>query len=112
MSITNENFGKPLKRRRAPPNGNSLSEADAAIVKGMIARGDICHEVSHWFGVNPGRIAEIATGQTFRDVAAAPDDELPPPGPYATPQELAAVAKALHEAQRAITAAESLIQRR
>ena len=108
----NENFGKPPGRRRAPPNGHSLSEADAAIVKSMIARRDSYASIANWFGVNQGRIAEVATGQFFRDVAAASDDELPPPGPYATPQELAAVAKALHEAQIAIAGAESLIRRR
>jgi len=112
MASMNENFGKVPRRRRAPPNGNSLCEADAAIVKGMIARGDVYAEIANWFGVNLGRISEIATGQSFRDVATAADDELPPRGPYATPQELAAVAKALNEAQQAIGAAERLIKRR
>ena len=110
MSSINGNFGKQPGRRRAPPNGNCLNEADAAIVKSMIARGDIYAEIANWFGVNPGRIAEVATGQSFRDVVAAEYHELPPPGPYATPRELAAVAKALSQAQLAIADAERLIR--
>lgn len=110
MASMNENFGKAPRRRRALPNGNCLNKVDAAVVKGMIARGDIYAEIANWFGVNPGRIAEVATGQSFRDVVAAEYHELPPPGPYATPRELAAVAKALSQVQQAIADAERLIR--
>jgi hypothetical protein len=52
---------------RAPASGISLTEADAALVKGMLARGDRQHDIAAWFGVNGGRIAEISTGQKFRE---------------------------------------------
>jgi hypothetical protein len=69
-------------RYRAEPSGIKLGETDAAIIKGMLARGDRQHDVAAWFGVNGGRIAEIATGAKFAVVAAAPLASLPPPGPY------------------------------
>jgi hypothetical protein len=38
----------------------SLTETDAALVKGMLRRGDRQHDVAAWFGVNGRRITEIA----------------------------------------------------
>ncbi len=68
--------------RRAELSGVVLDNDDAAIVKGMLARGDRQHDVAAWFGVNGGRIAEIATGAKFNTVGAATASDLPPPGPY------------------------------
>jgi hypothetical protein len=50
---------------RAEPSGISLTSADAAIVKAMLARNDRQHDIAAWFGVNGGRIADIKTGKTF-----------------------------------------------
>ena len=47
---------------RASASGIRLNEGDAAIVKGMIGRGDRQHDIAAWFGVNGGRIGEIASG--------------------------------------------------
>lgn len=66
---------------RAEASGISLNEDDAAIVKGMLDRGDRQHDIAAWFGVNGGRIGEIASGQKFANVAANVND-LPQPGPY------------------------------
>ena len=60
----------------------TLTEKDAAIIKGMRLRGDANHRIAAWFDVNQGRIAEINTGQHFRWVQPVPPEELPPPGPY------------------------------
>jgi len=68
---------------RAANSGISLDDADAALVKGMLDRGDRQHDIAAWFGVNGGRIAEISTGHTFEHVAAQKNN-LPPPGPYAS----------------------------
>jgi hypothetical protein len=57
-------------RHRASASGICLSERDAALVKGMLYRGDRQHDIAAWFGVNGGRIAEIATGHTFSWVDA------------------------------------------
>lgn len=59
-----------------------LYETDAAIAKGMLARGDKQHDIAAYFGVNGGRIAEIASGDRFAEVRAADPADLPPPGPY------------------------------
>lgn len=66
----------------APPSGNRLDEDDAAIVKGMLIRGDRQHDIAAWFGVNGGRIGEISTGAKFAEVKPVDQGELPPPGPY------------------------------
>ncbi|MEL7464873.1 MAG: hypothetical protein AAFN79_12440 [Pseudomonadota bacterium] len=67
---------------KAQPSGIRLDEDDAALVKGMLARGDRQHDIAAWFGVNGGRIGEISTGAKFSDVKPAKQNELPPPGPY------------------------------
>ena len=66
---------------RANNSGNRLTENDAAIVKGMLIRGDRQHDIAAWFGVNGGRIGEISKGRKFLHVQ--PNlHELPRPGPY------------------------------
>lgn len=74
----------------------------AALIKGMLARGDDNSNIAAWFLVNQGRISEIATGKRFAEVAAAPVDELPPPPPYASPHELWKVSNALFAARVAV----------
>ena len=44
---------------RATASGISLTETDAALVKGMLRRGDRQHDIAAWFGVNGGRIARL-----------------------------------------------------
>jgi hypothetical protein len=77
---------------RATAAGIALHEGDARIAKGMLARGDRQSDIAAYFGVNGGRIAELATGETFRRVQAASATELPPPGPYVVRELLAAMA--------------------
>ena len=73
---------------RAEPSGVTLDAADASIVKGMLERGDRQHDIAAWFGVNGGRIAEIATGAKFAHVVAATATDLPPQGPYLSGREM------------------------
>ena len=47
---------------RAEPSGLALTEQDAALIRGMIDRGDRHHDIAAFFGVNQGRIAEIKMG--------------------------------------------------
>lgn len=58
-----------------------LTAADAAIVKGMLARGDRQSDIAAYFKVNGGRISEINTGMRFATIAPS-NDNLPPSGPY------------------------------
>lgn len=95
---------------RASRSGISLSERDAAIVKAMIARGDRQHDIAAWFGVNGGRIGEIASGRKFAAVAPARAN-LPPPGPYPTGREATIVLDALTQAQAALARAEAVVRR-
>lgn len=62
---------------KAQPSGIRLDNEDAAIVKGMLARGDRQHDIAAHFGVNGGRISEIATGKKFSDVTPAQSHALP-----------------------------------
>lgn len=97
---------------RAEPSGISLTEIDAAIVKGMLARGDRQHDIAAWFGVNGGRVGDISTGAKFSTVIAASTDKLPPPGPYLTGRDAHAAMIALEAAAETINAALSLIRER
>lgn len=60
----------------------AMTDSEIAIAKGMILRGDRQHDIAAYFGENGGRIGEISTGQRGPGVAAAPQDQLPPAGPY------------------------------
>lgn len=82
MISTNRAAGHPDVRGRASPSGISLTDHDASLIKGMLQRGDRKHDIAAYFGVNPGRIADISKGRKFLDVAAASEPDLPPPGPY------------------------------
>lgn len=95
------------KRPRAESSGVKLSGADAALVKGMLKRGDRQHDIAAWFGVNGGRIAEIATGHTFHWIDPADADDLPPEGPYPSGRMAVEAQRALDEALNALAAAET-----
>jgi len=63
----------------------AFSDAEISIIKGMIARGDTQSHIAAYFGnANGGRISEINTGKRGVGIAAAPQSDLPPPGPYFT----------------------------
>jgi hypothetical protein len=57
----------------------ALTKETAAICKGLIARGEKQHDIAAFFGVNGGRVAEVAKGYKFADVVAAPKRDLPTP---------------------------------
>ena len=71
-----------MRSSRSNSAGIRLNMQDAAIVKGMLARGDRQSDIAAFFKVNGGRISEINTGRTFARVAPASPAQLPPPGPY------------------------------
>ncbi len=101
-------MGAPNKRARN--SGIVMDETDAAIAKGMLRRGDRQHDIAAWFGVNSGRIAEIARELTFHDVDPAPDWELPPEGPYPAAKLAVASVVALAKARMALEAAERALE--
>ena len=57
----------------------SFTNREAAIVLGMVNRGDKRHDIAAWFGENQARIAEIEQG-SHGSIAAAPASDLPPKG--------------------------------
>jgi hypothetical protein len=65
---------------RGKSSGISLTNNDARVVLGMVARDDRDHDIAAWFGVNQGRIAEVKQGE-YGNLGAAPATELPPKGP-------------------------------
>jgi hypothetical protein len=101
-----------MRKWRAEASGLRLSAGDAAVAKGMLRRGDRQHDVAAWFGINPGRIAEIACGRTFAWVDAAGEDGLPPPGPYSSGKHATAISVALAEARGALAKLEEIVARR
>jgi hypothetical protein len=96
---------------RASPSGIALSLADAALIKGMLHRGDRQHDIAAWFGVNGGRIAEIAVGARFADVRATDAAQLPPRGPYPKAAQALAAIESLRAATAALANAEITIRR-
>lgn len=70
----------------ARPSGLTITKRDAALIRGMIERGDRHHDIAAFFGLNQGRIAEVKDGTRFPEVLPASPDELPPSGPYLTPK--------------------------
>ncbi|WP_247767539.1 hypothetical protein [Bradyrhizobium sp. 172] len=89
-----------------------MTETEAMIAKGMLARGDRQHDIAAWFGVNGGRIADISTGKKFPNLPSAPVEKLPPPGPYLTGRDAHAAMIALEAAAETINAALALIRER
>lgn len=67
-----------MARRKA--SGIVLTNKDASVVLGMVARDDREHDIAAWFGVNQGRIAEVKAG-SHGSIAAAQATDLPPKGP-------------------------------
>jgi hypothetical protein len=61
-------------------SGYHLTNNDASIVLGQIARGDRDHDIAAWFGVNQGRIADVKNGE-YGSIMTAASSELPPKGP-------------------------------
>jgi hypothetical protein len=69
-----------MEMPRGKSSGITLSNTDASLVLGMVARDDREHDIAAWFGVNQGRIAEVKSG-SFGSVVAATASQLPPKGP-------------------------------
>ena len=111
--MTNQNDDSPPEGKcsRAEVSGIRLTSDDAATIKGMLVRGDRSHGIASLYGVNPGRIAEISTGDRFAGVQSADLATLPPKGPYLPLKDSAAALRALAEARRALDVAERLIKR-
>lgn len=94
---------------RAEPSGRKLTAQDAALVKGMLDRGDRHHDIAAWFGVNQGRIAEIKQGISYENIAPADLAELPPPGPYSSGRAAHRAIRALEEAKCALDLAKETV---
>lgn len=77
-----------IRIERAEADLDRLDREIAALVKGMLKRGDKQSDIAACFLINGGRISEINTGQRFADIAPASEDELPPRGPYPSPFDL------------------------
>ncbi len=67
---------------RALNSGQHVTAEVASLIKAMVRRGDRSHDVAAFFGLNPGRVAEVVKGRLFPSVEAARGANLPPPGPY------------------------------
>ena len=86
------------KSRRAKPSGVSLTRHDASQAKGMLARGDRVHDIAAWFGVNPGRIADVKSGRLHPNAPVARKN-LPPAGPYLSGRDTHALILSLKQAR-------------
>lgn len=65
----------------------------------MLERGDKQHDIAAFFGVNGGRVAEVANGTCdYPTAPAIEESKLPPPGPYVSPRSVFEIREALTEA--------------
>ena len=86
----------------------SFTYRETQVVKGMLARGDKQHDIAAFFGVNGGRVAEVANGSCdYPTAPAAEEAKLPPPGPYISPRTVFEVRVILKEAADLIAEAGS-----
>lgn len=93
---------------KASASGNRLAYKDVRFALGMLKRGDRQHDIAAYFGVNGGRIAEIATGMgDYPNAQPFEEQDLPPPGPYLTKYALQSVIETLNEAIQALELAEA-----
>lgn len=77
----------------------AFSYRETQIVKGMLARGDKQHDIASYFGVNGGRVAEVATGKCdYPSAPPLPEEKLPPPGPYVGAKTVFEIKETLKEA--------------
>lgn len=82
----------------------AFTRKEAALVKGMLDRGDKQSDIAAFFGVNIGRVCEVNTGRKWPDVRAHHSD-LPPPGPYMAARSAYRMKQALERAKMEIDAA-------
>jgi hypothetical protein len=99
-----------VRIERAEPDSDRLDREIAALVKGMLKRGDKQSDIAACFLINGGRISEINTGQRFADIAPAPEAELPPRAPYPSPFELWKVTREMWRVRVALETARDDIQ--
>ena len=83
----------------------ALTPETAAIVKGLLARGEKQHDIAAFFSTNGGRIAEVAKGYKFADVHPAPGKDLPTPAQVAEGFAVWTARQALARARMGIDAA-------
>ena len=57
-----------------------MTKDEAAVVLGMLARGDRQSDIAQYFGVNQGQVSKVKSGMRFSGTLPALD--LPEPGPY------------------------------
>lgn len=95
---------------KAQSSGIKLTVSDVRIIKAMLLRGDRQHDIAAWFGVNGGRIAEIATKKSFACVKPAVNANLPPSGPFAAHKVISDAMTAITTAKELLAAAEVRIK--
>lgn len=86
-----------------------LTPGQAAIAKGLLARGEKQHHVAAYFGVNGGRIAEISKGARFPDVKPAAKRLLPSPADMSAGHGVYVARQTLLRAKLGIEAALSFL---
>jgi hypothetical protein len=65
----------PIKMERSTERVTT-DERMAALIKGMLGRGDKQSDIAAFFGINSGRVAEINRHQTYQFTRAAPPRRL------------------------------------
>lgn len=75
----------------------------AALVKGMLARGDALEDIAAWFGLNVRVVQAVQTSAIHSLVPPAPLEALPPQGPYDRAPVIYSALKAVDEAEETLS---------
>lgn len=86
-----------------------LTQEQASIAKGLLARGEKQHDIAAFLGCNGGRIAEIAKGKKFADVKPAIRRELPTPAALVSGYSVHIARQAIMRAKLALDTALSFL---
>lgn len=86
-----------------------ITSEQAAIAKGLLARGDKQSDIAAFLSTNSGRIAEINTGARYPDVEAAPGKDLPTVAEVASTYVIFLANQALDRALLGIQAAKAYL---
>lgn len=99
-----------IRTGRVPNGAPTVDDKMAALIKGMLERGDKQSDIAACFQINGGRVAEINTGEKFGRVKPAPPAKLPPAGPYPSPFNLWKMGQGLWRVRAALETAGGVIE--
>lgn len=86
-----------------------ITPVQAAIIKGLLARGEKQHHIAAFFSINAGRVAEVKSGERYAHVEAASEHRLPTSAEITGGYAIWSALNAIKRAQDALSEARTAI---